>query len=1061
MLNVQRPRRIDALFAVALTACASAPPSANRPSEHAVFRPAAPSAIPVRFASAGELPLGATELHQLGLVVGAQYREDLGKLFLVGNGLDGDVSPSEHQIAFALRRVAGERVRPFVSIDPQSVQRPDASSCVVASLGSGQLDPSDMIVATSPDACASEFGWIMFEADRRLKSYALGRDSVTGQPLTFSVPGFRNTVQLSYAQGQRNAAPGWQRFWLHPAQEDRVVVDAGVMRIERSGIAVSTEADDTIERTAGAATQDDPLAQEFAGFVTRNYGALAGEERSFRRLDQLERLLLVAEWARVRSVPVSLDWVSRHAGLEFVMPHSTPELKVGFAGEQTRHEPVVGGTVVRRTRWEMGARGGASFQELQVRLVPADAGSSEWVPPDLAETLGVGQAARFARGGQVLVAYAIGAGANAGVARRLETLARIPLSADSVELSVRAAQLADYPARIGKDRVLALPRLHLGFPEDDPRGQMGVAGKPDTAVPVRSYELYGADGSLLGAFREHEIDQRAARIAALPVEARSSLRVYAFVESHALVVGLPDGVEQTFAFPSGLLVAERRSSQVIRYEYGRRGALRRIVAEQAGREQVLAEIELDAREQVGLSAVVSGSHKRLPLIAADELPPSRIRPELRATQLPDWELAAIERDARQGPVLVPMGGLTALVTADRVALIQASILDPQALLLAARNTLPAGAKGALVDVQPTHGGDVAVLFDLNGAYALDELSPWGPRARLIGENALRRYHDVMADRVHDAARHGHEFVYFTQDAATLRLWIGKLALEVPLSADALPEQRRIALEQALARISSQLRGPVMLLHQPLELDWGRREVLTQLAAGLRALGKQVYLARDIDLAIKNLARQRVVRWSREVTLSVLDNFKSAKWLETNARAGLARSAKAGAVKDGMQVTMRAPAELDAGPGLTGDGRASHILMLIAHNDERLAELRQALATQRKLDNRTVLSIACGAADSGRAQSELLMRSTAASILTFLDDIQPSVLSVVINGLIEVARTTPAAQLGPEELLTRAIERAEAATLVNDHATILELKKMKQGLFQISRLYTSRRFHNYG
>jgi hypothetical protein len=156
---------------LAFVGCAAAPskhaslPDGKTPSAQT----APPSARPVELASAGQLPLGPVGLAELGIVLGATYDAALGRMFVIGNALDVETSPSEAQLGLALGRVAGQRMRPSISIDPPA----------------GNLQGPLHDVTMTDDVLHTDFGWAMVEADRRLN---IASDATTSQAMPWNSP---------------------------------------------------------------------------------------------------------------------------------------------------------------------------------------------------------------------------------------------------------------------------------------------------------------------------------------------------------------------------------------------------------------------------------------------------------------------------------------------------------------------------------------------------------------------------------------------------------------------------------------------------------------------------------------------------------------------------------------------------------------------------------------------------------------------------------------------------------------------------------------------------------
>jgi hypothetical protein len=253
-------------------------------------------------------------LQNLGMVVGATYDRAHGRLNLIGNGEHKECSPSMQQIAVAFRWAFADSPRAnYVSIDPW----PDNPRAPW------------MTVRINRDAYDTDFGWIMFEADRLMKCYSLGIDNVIGAAVASTVPGYMNMMQISLSMAANaRKQEVWSRFWLYP-RNNTVEATDDAMRIGAAAIGVRTETMRWQGRQlVPAGNLRDEAAEKFAAFFTEHYTKFADEEPVFRQLEQLMRLLLVSEWIRENTIPVNLDWIERFREETFRLPRVTPALNV-------------------------------------------------------------------------------------------------------------------------------------------------------------------------------------------------------------------------------------------------------------------------------------------------------------------------------------------------------------------------------------------------------------------------------------------------------------------------------------------------------------------------------------------------------------------------------------------------------------------------------------------------------------------------------------------------------------------------------------------------------------
>jgi RHS repeat-associated protein len=169
-----------------------------------------------RFSSAGgESPLYASNvggvylggvsdmLDGLGQFTGIAYDEGTGRLILVGEqaGEVGLPSMRLDDLVTIFRSVYERGDAPYVSIDPNPA------------------DPEGpiMILRHAPGTENTYVGWVMFEADRVMKSYSLGEDNISRERIKLSVDGYANLFDLGFSDASENRSePIWERFWIVP-----------------------------------------------------------------------------------------------------------------------------------------------------------------------------------------------------------------------------------------------------------------------------------------------------------------------------------------------------------------------------------------------------------------------------------------------------------------------------------------------------------------------------------------------------------------------------------------------------------------------------------------------------------------------------------------------------------------------------------------------------------------------------------------------------------------------------------------------------------------------------
>jgi RHS repeat-associated protein len=166
------------------------------------------------------------------------------------------------------------------------------------------------------------FGDIMFQADRTLKILSLGKDNVTGQTVTSSVPGYKNMLQRRLAAGC-NSMPTTTRMWFQPKQVRLVPSTDGKSMVFD---AVSMEL--LYESKVGNQVVSDPVAAAFADHFTQNYEAFAAEWPILKKLEQLGKVVAVIKWIKDNHIPIDLSFLSNFPITAFTTNTTTPAVTV-------------------------------------------------------------------------------------------------------------------------------------------------------------------------------------------------------------------------------------------------------------------------------------------------------------------------------------------------------------------------------------------------------------------------------------------------------------------------------------------------------------------------------------------------------------------------------------------------------------------------------------------------------------------------------------------------------------------------------------------------------------
>ncbi len=240
-------------------------------------------------------------------ITGATYDPATGQIILFG---EEDVALPEmdlDDLAVAVYSVYGGE-DPGVSIDPPIVD--------------GQLS-----VRYEGQTRETEFGWVMFEADRVMKSLALGKDNITGEPVTSNVPGYMSMLDRELASGDCEPGASWSdRFWFQP-REVRLVrsSDGNTMVFDSATMEVLTEY--TFEGGEPGA-ESNPEAEAFAAHLTEHYDEFAEEWPVLKDLKRLGKVVAIIKWIKDNGIPVDLSFIENYDIEYFSTPDNTPAITV-------------------------------------------------------------------------------------------------------------------------------------------------------------------------------------------------------------------------------------------------------------------------------------------------------------------------------------------------------------------------------------------------------------------------------------------------------------------------------------------------------------------------------------------------------------------------------------------------------------------------------------------------------------------------------------------------------------------------------------------------------------
>ncbi|MBN2529671.1 MAG: hypothetical protein JXR76_24995 [Deltaproteobacteria bacterium] len=480
----------------------------------------------------------------MGNILGAVVDTDVNQLYVIGEPGNGDSIVDESYIATAILCAMHEM--PYVSIDPVE----------------GNLESDWMNVLISPLAKDTRLGWTLFEADRVLKGYSLGADSITHFPLLSGVPLFRNMFDIIFDEGSdAGGDKKWSRFWFVPGNTS-AEMSANAIDLVSAGIQLKTqvmvEVNGQLEDAKDATDKNTDL---FAGFFTEHYSSFAREKPILNELQQALRLLMVGKWLQRSGIFVHEQWLAHHGNHAFTMPVVTPALR--------RTVTKSGSSAEGEYEQSLELLGGVSLEEINLTETASSLHLNDYLPEfRLAAQTDTQGYFVVENQGQTFVGYSIPLG-SANYSSGIEIAVSAPL-ADGNVLNIYKKPNGGDTSRIE----ILLPKLANTTVTEPDGSTYVVTILTGEEVPVRTYTLYGQDGQYLGFFDGHyEEGETGLTFVDSP---DSDWKLYLLSASYALAVSAPTGEQLAFHVESGLLVEQLIGEITLKYEYADTGLLQRI-----------------------------------------------------------------------------------------------------------------------------------------------------------------------------------------------------------------------------------------------------------------------------------------------------------------------------------------------------------------------------------------------------------------------------------------------------------------------------------------------------
>ena len=209
---------------------------------------------------------------------------------------------------------------------------------------------SVMVIQHGKATANTYVGWVLFQADRLMKSYSLGKDNETEQDVSSNVPGYSDVLDTVFFGGGKTQRKdgNWERFWIVPAQTRQFSGAKNSFTLIDVPLKINTQSmkwqqgklvDDTGAKSS-------PGALAFSQWFTLNYDPIAQEQMLmpppesgmtepvpvFAELRRVALITAIAEKLRDQGVPLPF-WMRDHEVRQLPMEEFTAALEVPKQGQ--------------------------------------------------------------------------------------------------------------------------------------------------------------------------------------------------------------------------------------------------------------------------------------------------------------------------------------------------------------------------------------------------------------------------------------------------------------------------------------------------------------------------------------------------------------------------------------------------------------------------------------------------------------------------------------------------------------------------------------------------------
>jgi YD repeat-containing protein len=204
-----------------------------------------------------------------------------------------------------------------------------------------------MIIRHSEATDRTYVGWVLYQADRLMKGYTIGKDNLTKRDVTTKITDYAKVLDTMFFGGVQtgNAKQdgSWERFWIVPAEARRFATATDALTLFDVPLKVRTQ---PMKWAQGKLVDDpnrppSPGAATFTDWFTHNYDGISQEQYLtppkesgitqpvpvFTELRRIALLTAIAEKLRDQGIPMPF-WMRDYTVRPVPFEKTTPALEI-------------------------------------------------------------------------------------------------------------------------------------------------------------------------------------------------------------------------------------------------------------------------------------------------------------------------------------------------------------------------------------------------------------------------------------------------------------------------------------------------------------------------------------------------------------------------------------------------------------------------------------------------------------------------------------------------------------------------------------------------------------